>query len=411
MAELDVSAMSDAMKSYHGGSRLTDLLKLMSPFLGRIRRGVHKGKNVPYPMITAAGQAALSGAFATANTNRTPATFDQFLMENPGKIFAIGGIERDVIDRAKDDESAYGDFKKETTAKFDLVMRELAHTLQRTENAVCGVISTIAEGGGQTTIVVEDFSNVSNLGPGANLVASATPAGALRDTGTVYPVVSVAHTTGTIVLTGTAATTSLWAVGDSLHREGSAPDGGSPIYSSGIQDWLVDGPTSTLFRTVDRSVLPDKLAGVHVTASTSQIREALSEITARIRANGGKPTLALANPLKFSELEMELDAFASHEKVPARFTTAKIGYDGIRVAGAGVIVPDPFTPYNKMPVLDEDTWAFLEIGGERQPRFRKYRNGDVLLDMENADAIKFQAEAKGDLACSNPGGNGLIHFS
>lgn len=411
MAELDVSAMSDAMKELYSGGKLTDLLKLMSPFLGRIRRGAHKGRNVPYPMITAAGQAAISGAFATANSNRAPATFDRFLMENPGKIFAIGGVERDVIDRAKDAESAYQDFKSETKAKFDLVLRELAHTLQRTENGVCGVISSISEGGGQTTIVVEDFSDVVNLGPAANLVASATAAGALRDSGTVYPVVSVDHTAGSIVLTGTAATTSSWAVGDSLHREGSAPNGSSPVYMSGLQDWLVDNVTATLFRQVDRSVLPDKLAGVHVTASTSQIREAASELGARIRANGGNPSLALAHPVKFHELEMELDALATHEKVPARFTTAKIGYDGIRVAGVGIILPDPFTPYNKMPILDEDTWAFLEIGGERQPRFRRYRNGDVLLDMENADAVKFQAEAKGDLACSNPGANGMIHFT
>lgn len=410
MADLDVSAMSNALKEYTNGSKLTDLLKIASPFLGRIRRGKFVGRNVPYPMITAGGQAGVSGSFDESNTNRAPSTYGRFLMEDHGTLFNIGTITRDAIERAESPEASFKDFKVETMAKMDLLARELAHTLQRTQNAVCGTISTIAEGGGQTTIVVTDFSDVINLGPGARLVASATAAGALR-AATTYPIVSVNHTTGTIVLTGTAATTSSWAIGDSLHRAGSAPAGGDFIVPSGLQDWLVENPTSTPFRSVDRSILPDKLAGLHVTASTSQIREAVSELGARISANGGNANLCLAHPIRFHEVAMELDAGATHEKVPARYTTAKISYDAISIAGIGTIVKDPFTPYSIMPVLDENTWAFLELGGKSMPRFRRYRNGDILLDQEDADGVKFQPEAKGDLACSNPGANGLIHFS
>ncbi|MEQ9074100.1 MAG: hypothetical protein RLP09_09605 [Sandaracinaceae bacterium] len=414
MAELDATAMSAALKEYYDEGKLTDLVALQSPLLGMMPKGKFIGKNVPYPMVTNPGQAAMSGTYSTANTNRAPAGFDRFVMTTPGRIFAIGGIERDIIDLAQTPKGAFDDINAEVEAKLDFVARELAHTCQRSENGLCGKIASITEGGGQTTIVVEDFADVANLGAGANLVASATAAGALH-AATTYPVVSVVHSTGTIVLTGTAATTSSWAVGSFLHRDGSATAGGTAKYPSGLLDWIPDtAPTSgDSWRGVDRSVAPDKLAGIRVDASASQVREAASEMAARIIANGGMPDRLVVHPIRYSILEQELDSLATHEKVPARNTTAQIGYNGLRIAagnGSVVIVSDPFCPYYRGYMLTMRTWKFLEIGGKRQPRLRDM-GGGRFLQMEDADAVKFQCEAKGDLACSNPGANGVIKFN
>lgn len=416
MADLDATAMSAALKEYYDESKLTDLVAKESPFLGMIPKGKFLGRGHPYPMITDPGQASLSASFSVANTNRVGATYQRFFMEDVRRLYAIGGVDRDVIDLASSARGAFSDVQGEVDAKLAFVARELAHTAFRTENSVCGVIATggISEGGGQTTITVTDFADLVNLGPGARLVASATAAGALRGSGTVYPVVSVDHSAGTIVLTGTAASTSSWAAGDFLHRAGNAPDAGDAVVPSGVADWIPDtAPSSTAFRGVDRSVLPDKLAGIRVDATSGQVREKASELGARIKSNSGMtPDALFVNPLRFHILEQELDSLATHEKVPARNTTAQIGYNGLRVAvgsGSVVILADPFCPYKRGYMLTMSTWKFHELGGKRQPRLRDMGGGQF-LQQQDADAVKFQAEAKGDLGCSNPGANGVLLF-
>lgn len=419
MAELDLTAMFAALKEYHDESKLTDIVALQSSLLGLMPKGKFLGRGQPYPMITDPGQASLSGDYAEANTNRVGATYERFMMSNPGKIYAIGGIDRTLLAMAESPKGAFESAKADVGAKLAFVARELAHTAFRTENAVCGTVSTIAEGGGQTTIVVTDHADLANLGPGARLVASATAAGALR-AATVYPVVSVNHSTGTIVLTGTAATTSSWAIGDSLHRAGSATAGApTAIYPSGLGDWLPDdAPVAGVdsWRTVDRGTLPDKLAGIRVDATTSQVREAVSEMAARIIANGGSPDLLFVHPLRFSILEQELDTTATHEKIMARDVSAgtKIGYNFIRIAagnGSVKIVSDPFAPFKRGYMLTMKTWRWHGVGGQAQPRMRGMDGGGNVQQMENADAVKFQCEAKGDMGCNNPGANGVIKFA
>lgn len=420
MADLDSAAMSAALLEYFDEQKLTDLLMLESPMLAMIRRGKFLGRGIPIPMVTDPGQASMSGTFATANTNRAPAKYKRFLLEDPGRIYAIGSIDRDIIDLAQTPRAAFADVQVEVDSKLRFIARELAHTLFRSRNAVCGVIASYTEdspAAGQTTIVVEDPTDIANLGEGANLVASATAAGALR-AATAYPVVSVVHSTGTIVVTGTVNATSGWDVGDSLHREGSAPNGGDPIYPSGFEDWLVGANVSaTTFYSVDRSVNPELLSGTVVSLGSSSIREAISALAAKLRARGGKPGMLWVNPLKFQELEMELDGVATVEKiVPSGGSpqiAAQIGFNVLRVAagnGHVSIASDPLCRYSRGHMLDMSTWSFLEIGGKRQPRLRDMHGGQF-LQLADADAVKFQGEAKGDLACSNPAANGSIDFS
>lgn len=417
MAELTKSAINDALQEYYDEFKLTDLLAIESPFLGMLMRGKFLGRGQPIPMVTDPGQASLSASYSVANTNRAPATFKRFMLEDVRRIYTVGGIDRDVIDLAQTPEAAFADVRTEVDAKLKFTARELASTLWRSENGLCGEISTISEGGGQTTIVVKDPADIRNLGPGARLVGSATAAGALRDSGAVYTVVSVVHSTGTIVVTGTAATTSLWAINDFLHRAGNAPNGGTAVVPSGLADWIVgSGVSATLWRGVDRSVSPDLLAGISLAIGTSSIREACSELAARLMANGGRPDVLWVNTLRFSELEMELDGVATHEKIIPRGVSpevaAMIGYNAIRIAagnGSIRIMSDPFCPYKRAYMLTMDTIKFLEIGGKRQPRLRDMGGGDF-LQMQDADAVKFQTEAKGDLAVSNPGANGVLTF-
>lgn len=416
MSDLTASAMSDALKEYLDESKLTDLVALQSPMLGLMPKGKFLGRNVPYPMITEPGQASLSASFSVANTNRAGATYDRFLMSTPGRIYAVGGIERDLIDLASSPKGAFRDVTIEVESKLAFVARELAHNCFRSENGYIGQLSTAAEGGGNTTLTFADPASVANLGPNARVVAAATAAGALRDSGTVYTVDAVDHTAGTATLTGeTAITTSSWGTTDFVFRAGDAPNGSTALRPSGLADWIPDtAPTSgDSWRSVDRSVSPTKLSGIRVDASTSQVREAVSEVAARIISNGGMPDVLFVHPLRYSVLEQELDSMATHEKIPARNVTAQIGYNAIRIsAGAGSvrIVADPFCPYYRGYMLDMRTWKFLEIGGKRQPRLRDMHGGQF-LQQEDADAVKFQAEAKGDLACTDPGANGVLKFS
>lgn len=415
MADQSLSGWSGALKEFYDNQLLIDMQARKSAVLGLIRRTTWAGKGKPLPMITDPGQAALSGTYATANTNRVGATTDQFISSTFGKIYAVGGIENDVLDAAQDKRAAFGDLKRETGAKLDFVARELAHTVFRGQNASCGVISAISEGGGQTTITVTDFADVANLGSGANLVAAGSAGGALRDSGQEYPVATLNRSAGTIVVTGTAVTSSSWQVGDVLSRQGSAPNGGSRIYPSGFADWIPDtAPTSgDSHYGVDRSSDPDKLAGLRLDASSGSVREAVSEMAARILANGGEPDVLFVNPIRYQVLEMELDSYAKHEKMGARNASATIGYNSMRIAagnGSVRIVSDSACPFYRAYMVTLDTWEFQELGGKPQPRLQEMGGGE-LLQVHDADVKKFWAAAKGDLACGNPGMNGVIKFN
>lgn len=420
MAALDPAAMSAALKEYYDESKLVDLTANESPFLNQLPRGKFIGNGVPVPMITDPGQGSLSGRYTVANTNRMPADLKRFFLQKHGRLYAIGEIDRDVIQLAETPKGAFEGITAETNAKLKFVAKELAHTLFRGENGVCGTVSTItanAPSAGLTTIVVSDPADVQNLGPGAELVASATPAGALRGGGAAYTVVSVVQATGTIVVTGTPIATSAWAVGDSLHREGNAPAGGDVVVPLGLGDWIVGaGVSSTPFRGVDRSVNPDRLAGVSLAIGSMSVREAISRLAAHLFVNGGNPDTLWVHPLRFTELEMELDSAAVHEKVIPRGVSAEvramIGYNAIRIAagnGSIRIMSDPFCPYTRAYMITTSTWKFLDLGGVRMPSLVDMgRHG--LLNMENADAVKYQVEAKGELMCNNPGANGVLTF-
>lgn len=419
MAALDLVALNAALNEYLDNFKLTELVALESPFMAMLPRGEFLGRGSPIPMVTDPGQASISASFSTANTNRVPADYKRFLMDSIRRHYAIGEVHRDVLEAAKKPAAAFADVRTETTAKISFVAREVAHNLFRTENGLVGKIAVggITEGGGNTTITVTDPADIRNLGPGARLVASATEAGALRHAGAVYVVQSIKHSQGQLVLTGTALTTSSWAEGDFLHREGNAPAAGDPKVMAGLADWLRGaGVSATPFRGVDRSANPELLAGIVLPIGTSSIREACSELAAHLMAQGGRPDVLWVNPLKYSELESELDSLATHEKViPPGVTkevAAMIGYNSIRIAagnGSIRIMSDPFCPVKRGYMLTTSTWKFLELGGKRFPRLRDMHGGDF-LQLADADAIKFQAEAKGDLGCSNPGANGVLEF-
>lgn len=420
MAQLNADAYSAALKEYYDETKLVDLTANSSPFLNQIPRGKFIGEGVPVPMITDPGQASTSGTFATANANRAPGDYQRFFLRNHGRIYSIGEIERDVIVRAQTPSGAFEGITAETNAKHEFVAKELAHTLFRGEAGVNGVIASITPDSpvaGQTTIEVEDLGDLQNLGPGARLTASATPAGALRGAGAVYTVLAVIHTEGKLVVDGLPEATSAWAVGDTLHRDGNAPAGGDPIVPSGLADWIVGaGVSSTPFMGVDRSRNPERLAGILLSIGSMSIREAVSRLAAYLFTMGGWPDTLWVHPLRFTELENELDSVATHEKVIPRGVSpelrAMIGYNAIRIAagnGSIRIMSDPFCPYKRGYMLSMSTWKFLDLGGTRMPRLVDMGRGGFLR-MENADAMKFQVEAKGQLMCMNPGANGVLLF-
>lgn len=423
MADLDLTAFNAALMEYYDNFKLVELVAIESPMLAMLiaNGGEWLGSGSPIPMVTDPGQAAISASFSKANTNRTPADYKRFKLDTIRRHYAIGSVHRDTIEAAKTPKAAFADVKIETNAKLQFLARELAHNLFRSENGLCGKIATggISEGGGETTIVVTDMADIRNLGPGARLVASATEAGAARDTAAEYVVKSVVHSSGTLVLTGTANATSGWDAGDYLHRAGDAPNGGAAVVPSGFQDWIKGSAvTSATFRGVDRSVNPELLAGIVLSIGSASIKEAVSELSAHLINQGVQSPNRIfwVNPLRYAALEAELDSTATHEKVVPRGLSAEmaavIGYNAIRIAagnGSIRIMSDPFCPYLKGFMLDMSSWKFLALGGKKFPRLRDMHGGSF-LQLADEDAVKFQGEVKGDLGCQNPGANAILEF-
>jgi len=212
---------------------------------------------------------------------------------------------------------------------------------------------------------------------------------------------------GTITLddsTGYVDTDFLFQIGDANNN------GARPSKLVGLDGWLPETKTATLFFGVDRTADATRLGGVFydADAASDNTEDGLVNAGARLFTEGGRPDVVMVNPIRLAILDRLLEARGNYEKVDS--VDADVGFDSIRIhTGGGTVrvVGDPWCPKNVGYMLQRDTWSLCSVG--EAPQILTH-DGMRVLRNAAADSIEVRAGYYANLACSAPGWNCRIKF-
>ena len=311
------------------------------PFYAMLTKtGGFTGVTFNYPMRYGNPQ-SVAGTFSAAQTGSSGAPSNskgvQFAASR-FKKYGVVSFDGEALSAC----DSKGSFLDLVTLETDAVITEhvdrLAFDLYRNGTGQRGQVSSIAT----NTITLSDSDTARNFKIGMVLQASTNANGSSPRAGTAK-VTAVGIAAGTVTLDNVANITALsnsdylFANGDSLTcvegRESCTP---------------LTAPTAgDSFRTQDRSVFPELLAGSRVNDTTTTIEENLGLAAIYVDANGGQIDSATVNPIKFWQVARRLGAKVEYEGAGGEAT---YGFERIMIstpAGSVKLYSDPDCPTNR----------------------------------------------------------------
>lgn len=414
MANLDLTAMSAALKEYYHGQKVTDLVFKKNPALAMIKKDTKAGgKVIPVPVQFGVSQGR-SGDFATAQANQTAAQLSEFMLTRKHD-YSIATIDNETMEATQNDVEA---FIKASEIFIDSAFRTI------TLSAASGVFRT---GTGSIGQIPSTWTTTTDTGSAGGFklaeavqalqfeVGMAITASSADGSGTVRAdvgyVSNVDLANGIIVVettrgSGTPADPASWLAGDYLQVQG---DYNAKI--SGFGAWLpiVRTGLSTVFYGVDRSKHERRLAGVYYDGSAQSIEEAIIDGSNFTAESGGSPSKLFTNYRTYGALKKALGSKVQYVDLE---TEVGIGFRGIRVSGDDGeidVIPDRNCPAKLGYLLDMDTWTMRSVGDV--PHIVTYgKEGLEMLRVANADAAEVRIAYYANLECNAPGWNAVIQL-
>lgn len=382
MANLSASEqVLNILKKYYV-DKVDDVLLRESPILGILDRMRVEGKEFAFAVPYGAS-GAVSAKFLRAKnvaTNGETVGNAEFTV-TPGKIFSPYTMSADEVQASLTKKGAY---LKVAGEKLYMSTRGLRRTM-----AVAfygdgygvigntGSVASIAASGTQFTFTDSSIPAAVEVGQVLRVKSTASTADA-ADLSDAVQVIAADdfHLTLKPVLAQAIASTSSKVIA----LDGSVNSDGSPRLPVGLAGWLPTDRTniSTTFYGVNRSINPDRLAGIVVddsalaAASNTKIKT-LQKAFMRARNHGlsNDNCLIVVNPFDFQDISDELE-LRNRFVTPTTGTGKKSATAGINKLAAAAstnfadrIYDDPHMPKGKFYILDMDVikiWSFTNTG-------------------------------------------------
>lgn len=402
MAALDMTSFDHGLKTYLTPQQVKNLAYPKNPFLALLpKMSTFGGRNLPIPIIYGI-PAGRSATFAEAQAMKAPGLYQEFVLT---RVHDYGLIEIDG-ETMLASESDKGAWFEARVVEYDGIVRAVANSLGsaifRSGTGVIGARASISS----NTVTLTNREDVVNFEIGQRIVASATDGGALRDTGDYAVVSSVDRSLGTVT-----AAVKPWsditgfADADFLYVKGDAADTGANKKVAGLAGWIPStAPGATAWFGVDRSVDPDRLGGIRLSATTMTMEESFIEAQARGEEAGAQPDTVVMNPLRAAELCKAATSRIVYDLVRSP-DAPQIGFRLPKIAtpfGELTIVPDRGCPKNVSYCLQMDTWKLYSLG--EAPRMLNL-DGLKWLRMTSSDSYESRCGYYAQLGCNGPGLN------
>lgn len=353
-----------------------------------------QGRNMPL-VIWYGGNQGASRNFATAQANKTPGLYEDFLLTRV-KDYALSSIELEAILASESDE---GSFLRMARSEVDNTVRtaarNLAISMYRNHGGARGQIA--AGGISGTTLTLANPSDVTNFEKGMKLIQSTTDgtSGAVGAAAAVT-ITGVNRREGKLI----AAAWTGFSAADYLFRQG---DFGLSTY--GLSEWIPDTVPggSDSFLGVNRSS-DTRLYGQFHDGSAQTPIEALEDADTKIHVEGGITTHAFLNPVDLNNIRKILGSDVIYDKVKSP-DMASISFGSVKMQGMGGsydLVPDRNCPIGRVWLLDMKTWVAASLGG--QPRVLEGMGNKFIWDA-SADSVEIRVGYYGNIGCFAPSYN------
>lgn len=400
MAATTLTTVAYVFKDLFDGD-ITNMATRTKPLLDMMpKSGGYTGSgSLSYPFQFGNPQ-GISGTFAKAKTNVSSSQGKQPTMARRTK-YGYGTIDGVALEASKGDAGAYVELVSDTvTNTLDEFGDRQAFDLFRDQYAARGRRSSIST----NVVTLTEPNDARNFKKGMTVIADDDSTGASPRSGSTT-VDKVDIQAGTVTLTSAAAITA-FADNDYLFvdgEEGVAWDG----LASHIP--LTTPSVGESFRGIDRSDMPNLLAGVRLDqATTSTMEEDLARLAVDIYAEGrGKGQMsAWCNPLAWYEMSRRRNASVQIDN--RKDGTYRYSYQYLEIAtvlGILKLYPDPNCPQNRAYILRLDKWqikTLLDLVHIIKA------DGLTELRVADEDAIEFRVRSIGNVRTFTPGDNGVI---
>jgi hypothetical protein len=318
-------------------SGIGEVAKRRHPLLSMMTTtGGFTGNNFTYPMRYG-NPASVSGSFSNAQTYVSASKGLQFVALRKKKY---GDITLDGESLMACDSK--GSFLDLVTLETDAVITEhidrLAFDLYRDGSGQRGRRASVSS----QTITLSDPDTARNFKINMQIIASTNADGSSPRAGSAK-VTAVSLASGTVTVDAVANITSfadndyLFAIGDpSTCVEGL----------ESLTPLTAPSPSES-FRSVDRSVFPELLAGSRINDTTTTIEENAGLGAVYVDAAGGKCDSFMLNPIRFYQVARRLGAKVEYEGAGGQ---ADYGFERILIhtaAGTLKCYADPDCPTNR----------------------------------------------------------------
>jgi len=196
------------------------------------------------------------------------------------------------------------------------------------------------------------------------------------------------------------------AVNNNFQPAGSATTN-SLLKLAGFAAWLPIAPVANndSFFGVNRSVDPQRLAGVSFDGRALSMEEALLQGTGRIAMQGGRVETGICSYSTYTAMIVSLGSKVMYidEKI------GEIGFRGVQVNGANTVMsvfPDRSCPDGLIYCLEMDSWCLRSQNDA--PHILKYMDEIEVLRVPGVDSAELRVGMYGNMYCNKPGHNGVV---
>lgn len=381
-----LAEIGNYLKTYYNEKKTENLLFINSPLLRRLGKSTNRieGKEFAMAALIGRGGAVSGNALVAQKKAGHTANFVQFKI-TPGKVFSAFTMTQLELLSSRSQRGAFG---KIATAKcfatLESARKVLAASLYGLGYGDIGK-TTVAIGSITTTAQTAEFpvSAIMALDVGSDFAfVPVTAATGLPNTSAASPVCTVTKINGTNVTFTAAAASGAVAVGSFICIDGGFDSSGNPNLPTGLAGWLptIGGRTgaqwtsyiSLPFYGVDRSVYPERAAGLYIEQKTGEaVKDVILDAINKAVIAGSRADTIVMNSYDYTKMVKELDkntAYMQHIN-----TSGAKG--GTNVVAAGLsevsymlenawlqyVIPDPFCPKGLAYILEMETIEFLGL--------------------------------------------------
>lgn len=403
--EYQLAHVDAALKKRYSTKKLSNLNFTTNRLLGWVPKttGITgKSYEVPVGLANIAGG---SSSFEQAVISRKSSQYERWSMKRV-KAYQTATIDGETMRAMKDDPGA---FIRSVTSETDSAVRAHASdTNWAMYRDGSGIRGTVATGGVSTDTLTlgQGEARAFELGMRCRIYDSLDSGltGTPNVTNTRVTAVNRAanEVTFAVDLTTVAGDVAVAvAAGDFVVREG---DQNAKIQGFGA--WFPATVTATLFNAVDRTVYPERLAGLQYTPGAAENYDvSLRSAAASAIENEASPDAIFMHPNDISQLDIDLDGDREFDKV--RSQDGHVGYDVIKVHCGGLILPivqDAWCPETKAYLLESQSLELFSI----DPFGYVSQDAGILHRLEGEDAVEFRMGFYGNFSAARAPGHNVV---